>query len=191
MTVLGEKPLSRRDRLADVVNMSVERTLLRWAFRAVGLCLWVLPGTILKRVLPVNAWAARLYPDNPLAQAKVILAVMIAMLLVGTLCQATAWGLRRNKSWARGTGTAACIGLLFGFPWFSLLGAIGLFSLFSLPEVKETTTSDPTLLRPRESFAGWIVGFLSGGLWLAGMGWLSTTHATWACPRPAWAMSSG
>jgi tetratricopeptide (TPR) repeat protein len=100
-------------------------------------------------------------------------AIMLAMLVIGALCQATAWGLRRNRSWARKTGIAACAGLLLGFPWLTLLGAIGLFCLWSLPQVKETTTGDPTLLRRRDSFAfSWILGLLSGVLWLGGMTWL-------------------
>jgi len=39
--------------MADVFDMSADRTWLRWSFRAVGLALWFLPGLILKRLLPV------------------------------------------------------------------------------------------------------------------------------------------
>lgn len=152
--------------------MSEERTWLRWSFRTVGWALWVLPGFVLKRLLPLYAWAATRFADQPVTLAKIMIAVVLCMLVIGTLCQATAWGLKRNRSWARTTGTVASIGLLFGFPWLTVIGAMGLFYIRSLRPVKEVHISDPNLLRPRDSFPAWIVGVLSGILWVVGLAYL-------------------
>jgi hypothetical protein len=48
------------------------------------------------------------------------------------LCLATAWGLKRNRSWARRTGIAASLCLLPTFPWLTALGVVGLIAILSL-----------------------------------------------------------
>lgn len=153
--------------------MSSDRVWLRWAFLAIGLFLMLAPGIILHRVLNVLSWAGTLHPGNPIAQAKFILVVLSSMLLVGALCLVTAWGMKRNRSWARGTGIAACLGLLCGFPWLTLAGAIGLCAVFLTPRpTVEIAVEDTSRLRPHESLLDWIIGASTGVLLLAGVRWL-------------------
>ena len=104
---------------------------MRWYFSVIGLALWVLPRIILHKIFPVYNWAAALYPDDRRAQAKLMLAAMLGLLVVGGLCQITAWGLKRKRAWARGTGLAACTGLLFGFPGLTVLGVLGFYFVLS------------------------------------------------------------
>ena len=72
--------------MADVCDMSANRTWLRWSFSAVGLALWVLPSAMLKYMLPVYAWAAHQYFENPAARVKVMLTVVLGMAVTGALC---------------------------------------------------------------------------------------------------------
>lgn len=152
--------------------MCPNRAWLRWCFTATGLALWLLPGTILHKLLNAYGWAANLYPDDPLGQAKFMLALSLCLLVVGGLCQAAAWGLKRQRSWARGAGIAACLGLLPGFPWLTLLGAVGLIAVVSLPRDDRTVKEDNSRLRHRETFLDWIVGVITGVLLIVGIGFL-------------------
>ena len=152
--------------------MSGNRVWLRWCFTALGLALWLLPGTILHKMLNAYGWAANLYPDDPLGQAKFMLAVTVGLLVVGGLCQATAWGFKRQRPWARNVGIAACIGLLPGFPWLTLIGAIGLIAVVSQPRDERTVKEDTSLLRHRESFFDWIIGVATGVLLVVGLAFL-------------------
>ena len=157
---------------ADLFFMCPNRVLLRWCFTGIGLALWLLPGTILHKMLNAYGWAADLYPDDPLGQARFMLAVTVCLLVVGGLCQAAAWGFKRQRSWARGAGIAACVGLLPGFPWLTLIGAIGLIAVVSLPNDERTIKEDTSRLRHRETFLDWIVGVLTGVLLILGLGLL-------------------
>jgi len=152
--------------------MCPNRVWLRWSFTGIGLALWLLPGTILHKMLNAYGWAANLYPDDPLGQAKFMLAVTVVLLVVGGLCQAAAWGFKRERRWARGVGIAACIGLLPGFPWLTLIGTVGLIAVVSLPRDLQTVEEDTSRLRRRDSFLDWIVGVITGILMVFGMGFL-------------------
>lgn len=123
-------------------------------------------------MLNAYGWAANLYPGDPLGQAKFTLAVTFSLLLVGGLCQAAAWGIKRRRGWARGAGFAACIGLLPGFPWLTLLGSVGLIAVAALPRGEQAQKEDTPRLRHRETFLDWIVGIITGVLLVLGMGFL-------------------
>lgn len=149
--------------------MSQNQQWARYYFSVLGLVLWFLPGFILRKVLPAHDWAERLYPGDARAQARFLLPILVGMLIVGALCQVTAWGLKRNRSWARWTGIAACAGLLAGIPWLTLVGVVGIVLLLSVPAPLAVVTVDKSRLRRRESVLDWIVGSATGVLLLAGM----------------------
>lgn len=85
------------------------------------------------------------------------------------LCLATAWGLKRNRAWARRTGVAACLCLLPVFPWFTALGVVGLVAILSLRQGKTLPALVPSVsgavpdnywILKSESFAQVVFAFL-------------------------------
>jgi hypothetical protein len=85
------------------------------------------------------------------------------------LCLATAWGLKRNRAWARRTGIAASVCILPSFPWLTAVGVAGLVAVLSLKEAEPANAQvasasgelpDNYWILKRESFAQVAVGFL-------------------------------
>src|SRR5439155_15444439 len=58
----------------------------------------------------------------------------LSLIPAGLLCLATSWGLKRGYRWSRWTGIVVSGMLLWGFPWLTVLGAIGLYALLKAPE---------------------------------------------------------
>lgn len=98
---------------------------------------------------------------------------MIVIIQAGLLCLATSWGLKGNRRWARGSGLLACVSLLPGLPWFSLIGLTGICVLLVIPLKVERPaalrTSQDYWTRARNSMSQKIVLFCSGGLFIAGV----------------------
>jgi tetratricopeptide (TPR) repeat protein len=109
------------------------RALLRWMFVSLGLIILSAPEFTVNSILRADRWAAFLFPGDPAAFTGFMAASYVYIGLTPLLCLATAFGLKRNRSWARWTGTSASSLLLFGFPLLTVAGALGLYALFAKP----------------------------------------------------------
>ena len=112
-------------------TISKRQTLLRWMFLAVGLLL-LFGGNLPFRTVSENV-SEMLYPDRPDAQRLFLNICATVNLLGATLSLITAWGIRRQRRWARGCGIAASLVLLVLFPLASLAGMLGLHLSMSQP----------------------------------------------------------
>lgn len=111
-----------------------QKVLLSYFFLVTGIA--VLFGLKVFDTTPFEPrkWAHLLiYPGA--ANVQVTLAAVffafltLSPLLACALCEITAWGLKRDRRWSFWTGIAAGVLLLYGFPWFSMVGAGCLYLL--------------------------------------------------------------
>ena len=107
--------------------------VLRWASLGIGLFLVVRPDLILKSAQALTPLAQTLFPNSPWGQVIVVLGATLLPMQGGVLFLITAWGLGKGSRWARWTGLAACLCLLPGLPWFTLLGTVGAVLIFTIP----------------------------------------------------------
>jgi len=107
--------------------------VLRWASLGIGLFLVVRPDLILKSAQALTPLAQTLFPNSPWGQVIVVLGATPLPMQGGVLFLITAWGLGKGSRWARWTGLAACLCLLPGLPWFTLLGTVGAVLIFTIP----------------------------------------------------------
>lgn len=139
-------------------TISKRPTRLRWMFLAVGLML--LFGLNLPfRTVSENV-SEMLYPGRPAAQRLFVNICAMVNLLGATLSLITAWGIRRQRRWARWCGIATSLILLVLFPLATLAGMIGLQVLISRP-----LETSPAVARAAEKAAlakkskdYWIIG---------------------------------
>jgi len=101
---------------------------------------------------------------------------MLILMQSGVLSLITAWGLHRGLNWARWTGLFTCLSLLPGFPWFTLIGVVGLLVLLTVPikiegatpQAKTNQTKD-YWSAARDSRMQKVIIFIAGGLIIAGV----------------------
>jgi tetratricopeptide (TPR) repeat protein len=102
-------------------------------FLSLGVIILCAPEFTVHSILLADRWAAFLFPGDPAAVTYFMAASYVYIGLTPLLCLATGFGLKRNRSWARWTGTAASSLLLFGFPLLTVVGALGLYARFAKP----------------------------------------------------------
>jgi tetratricopeptide (TPR) repeat protein len=152
------------------------RVILRWAFLALGLFLIIRGDLVLNSALTIRPFVQLLFPDNPRSQNIATAAAMIIIFQAGLLCLATAWGLQRGRGWARWGGILACISLLPGVPWFSLIGVAGIFVMLvsplrpdAEPHQQQMSHTEDYWTAARNSIGQKIVFLLSGALLIAAL----------------------
>jgi tetratricopeptide (TPR) repeat protein len=104
-----------------------------WLFFGLGYSLIHWHQLVIDDLLHARGWSFLLFPHNQAFQYFFMGLVVLALLPAFGLCLITGWGLRRRASWARWTGLFPCVYLLFGFPWLTLVGAGGLYLLWTQP----------------------------------------------------------
>ena len=129
------------------------RALLRWMFLSLGVIILSAPEFTVHSILRADRWAALLFPGDPAASAYFMAASYVYLGLTPLLCLATAFGLKRNRAWARWTGATASSLLLFGFPLLTVVGALGLYALFAKP--RRPDSQPPPAPRPQVKTAGY------------------------------------
>ena len=132
-------------------------------FLGVGLLL-LFGGNLPFRTVSENV-SEMLYPDRPDAQRLFNNICAMVNLLGATLSLITAWGIRRQRGWARGCGIAASLVLVLLFPLASLAGMFGLYLLSEPLETKAAAVrvkaaEKAALARKSKDF--WIAGRHSG-----------------------------
>ena len=152
------------------------RTILRWAFLVLGMFLIVRPDIPLNVVLSLRSLTAFLFANNRRLQDLALIPAMLILMQSGVLSLITAWGLHRGRRWARWTGLFTCLSLLPGFPWFTLIGVVGLLVLLTVPIKVEGTSSQATTNQTkdywsaaRDSRMQKVITFISGALIIAGV----------------------
>lgn len=150
------------------------RTVLRFAFLIVGWADVVFSTRFIFDSAMRTVSFLFSFP-NPTFVLRVVQASLGIAVILATfpgawfLCLATAWGLKRNRAWARRTGVAACLCLLPSFPWLTAVGIVGLVAILSLQQPE--TAPDPVRsvsgaapdnywILKRESFAQAVLAFL-------------------------------
>jgi tetratricopeptide (TPR) repeat protein len=168
---------------------SDRRILLRWIFFVSGWILLLFPSFVVRSVLGIDTWAAHAYPGNHRQQALLFSVATLDLLVSALLCLVTARGLKRSRRWSRWTGVCACAILLFGFPWMTIAGAAGLYTLlFKLPRLEAPPAPKQTTdywTRKRKSWLQQV--FIYIGFFMAvgpGMGWFQ--HYAHRLGMPAW-----
>src|SRR5437016_8863018 len=141
-------------------TISKRPTLLRWMFLTVGLLL-LFGGNLPFRTVSENV-SEMLYPGRPAAQRLFVNICAMVNLLGATLSLITAWGIRRQRRWARWCGIAASLILLVLFPLATPAGMIGLQLLISRPletspVVAQVQAAEKAALA-KKSKDFWIVG---------------------------------
>ena len=144
---------------------------LRWMFLALGWLLFTCHSFISFTLLHADNLATALYPDDLRSQLLFLSAVALWFAVVIFHCFVTAWGLKRQRPWARRTGIIASAFLLLGLPWLTLVGALGLYLLLSQPRQKPAPRLPEDFWMPgRQSLFGIVA---SGIAFIAAMQCLS------------------
>src|SRR5262249_41373029 len=112
--------------------------------------------------------AQRIYPNEMRKAMMLIVIVHLAVIAIASLCLLTAWALKRERGWARWTGIASSLGLLPLFPWMTVPGFFTLVFLAVDPPESRAVVRDKSRLRPEETGGQWIIGTLTGALFMAG-----------------------
>jgi hypothetical protein len=163
------------------------RVILRWAFLVLGVFLVIRFDLVLNSAWHLSPLAKVVFPNDPREQNIFVAVAMFVIMPCALLCLATAWGLERNKRWSHWTGLLACITLLPGAPWFTLIGAIGACVLLINPPRLGTTEIPATLALSKQTTDYWtakrqltrsqsiiylalgacLIGALNGSIWVA------------------------
>jgi tetratricopeptide (TPR) repeat protein len=122
-------------------------------FLSLGVIILSAPEFTVHSVLRADRWATFLFPGDPVVFTYFMAAAYVYIGLTPLLCLATGFGLKRNRPWARWTGTAASSLLLFGFPLLTVVGALGLYALFAKPRRPDPQPQPAP--RPRVRTAGY------------------------------------
>ena len=113
------------------------KSVLRWIFLILGWSAVVRNQFFMESAVRCVNLIALLSPSNFLLKLFQTIAMIVVILAAfpGTwfLCLATAWGLKRDRAWSRWTGACACLTLLPGFPWLTVVGAIGSAVMLVVP----------------------------------------------------------
>jgi tetratricopeptide (TPR) repeat protein len=169
------------------------RAALRWAFLAVGIFLIVRPDVPLNEALSIRPLTALLFPDNRRYQDLALIPAFVVLMQAGILSLVTAWGLHRGRKWSKWTARVACLSLLPGFPWFTLIGMTGLLVIVSTPlrlesnsSTGEATPNHDYWNAARNSHLQKVITFLSGAFLILGL-----DGSAWMASRlglPEWTM---
>jgi tetratricopeptide (TPR) repeat protein/Zn-dependent protease len=102
---------------------------------------WVVP-----HVLHLTFWANLLFGERITRGYALFMACgYFYLLAVQLLSWLTAFGLKRNYRWARPVGIVTSSLLLLGFPWLTILGAVGLYVLLESSPASASTGPTPVM----------------------------------------------
>lgn len=178
--------------MRDLPNL---RVILRWAFFGLGIFLIVRADLALNSALTIRPFAELLFPNDPRSQNIVTAVAVMVIIQAGLWCLATAWGLKRDRKWARWVGFVACVALLPGLPWFSIIGITGICIILVAPlklgtseqnqHIAPTVTQD-YWTQARNSLTQRIILLLSGALLIAGLDGSSWLAVRLGLPEYSW-----
>lgn len=109
------------------------RALLRGMFLAIAVLSVAFPEFVVHTVLRADNWAHVINRHHHDLTLPFLKAAHFYLVPVALLLASAAWGLKRDRAWARWTACGGSVLLLLGFPAFTLLGAISLYVLFAKP----------------------------------------------------------
>jgi tetratricopeptide (TPR) repeat protein len=174
------------------------RLLIRWAFLGMGYLLLFGNNFVVRRLLLTDFWGTWLFGRYSAFYAFLMAAAYFYLIPTSLLCFATAWALKRYKVWGRWTGIVACSASLPWFPVMTLLGALGIYFLATLPNGSPAATDKIRQAAARRSKDYWtakaqsklqaVIAVLSGvaSLYLLGLAQLWAVRQ--GMPRARWGM---
>jgi hypothetical protein len=98
------------------------QSLLRVGFYTLGFFIVIRGDLVLKSGQALAPSALTLFPNNAWSRVIVVIATTLLPMQGGVLALITGLAMSRGWRWARWTGFAACLCLLPGLPWFTLIG---------------------------------------------------------------------
>jgi tetratricopeptide (TPR) repeat protein len=129
-----------------------------WAFFALGW--WFITRSCasitVEDFFHLRPLSLALFPNHLAPQYFFMGFGLLGLLASDALCFITAWGVLFQRSWARWSGVLPCVYLLLAFPFFTVLGLVGLFCLWTLPRVKRGPLSAAEFWDPHRR-SGWMV----------------------------------
>src|SRR5258708_1119468 len=134
-------------------NLPDRRVLIRWMFDALGFLLILGANFAVHSVLRADFWARLLFGENSAGYAFLMAGAYLYVVPTGLLFWVTASGLKRNKRWSLPVGICPCALLLFGFPWLTIAGAVGLYVLIATSS-RANPVAGPAPAKPTTDF--WI-----------------------------------
>ncbi|HLK65627.1 MAG TPA: site-2 protease family protein [Bryobacteraceae bacterium] len=135
-------------------TLSRRRTLLRWMFLGIGLLLLFGGSALLQATFQSEAEA--FFPEDVDRQNLFVSVMAVVNLAAATLSLITAWALKRSRPWERWTGICVSLLLIAMFPWMTLAGLFGLFTLTKNPPAPEKVENPATAALARKSKDYWI-----------------------------------
>jgi tetratricopeptide (TPR) repeat protein len=170
------------------------QSLLRVGFYTLGFFIVIRGDLVLKSGQALAPSALTLFPNNAWSRVIVVIATTLLPMQGGVLALITGLAMSRGWRWARWTGFAACLCLLPGLPWFTLIGVVGSVLVLGIPVTKpsQNISSVPAQvvqdywIAARNSRAQQVILFASGALLIAGL-----DASSWLASRiglPAWNM---
>jgi len=112
---------------------------------------------VIDHLLHTQAYAKLLFPRYSAGYFYFMGIAILALLLAAGLAAATGWGLGNQRAWARWTGLMPCLYLLPGFPFLTLVGALGLYYLWRLATVAKSPAPERSQFWDRRRQSGWMV----------------------------------
>jgi len=132
-------------------NLPGRSILIRWMFDALGFLLLFGHRFVVHSVLRADFWAGLFFGRKTAGYLFFMAAVSFYTLVTPLFCWATASGLKRNKTWSRPVGVCTSTLLLFGLPWLTIAGAIGLYVLIAAPS-HLSPAADPVPTKPTTDY---------------------------------------
>jgi tetratricopeptide (TPR) repeat protein len=132
-------------------NLPGRSILIRWMFDALGFLLLFGHRFVVHSVLRADFWAGLFFGRKTAGYLFFMAAVSFYTLVTPLFCWATASGLKRNKTWWRPVGVCTSTLLLFGLPWLTIAGAIGLYVLSAAPS-HLSPAADPVPTKPTTDY---------------------------------------
>ena len=131
-------------------------TLVGWAFAGLGYFLITQHHTAIDNLLHARAYSLALFPHHLAAQYFFMGFFILALLPAAGLCVVTGWGVAHQSTWSRRTGLMPCLYLLLGFPYLTVVGALGLFFLWKQKTVARAPLTGAEFWNSRRQ-SGWML----------------------------------
>lgn len=124
---------------------------IRWILLVEGWLLLLGPGALVKALAEMALGAQNgspealpgIDPEQFREATKVLAKLMVVFMGVGALSLASAWGLKRNRIWAKWAGLVSGVVQLLGFPIFTIAGGVVIWGLWKWEPVEAEASGEP------------------------------------------------
>jgi len=144
-------------------------TAVGWAFAGLGYFLIHFHQSAIDNLLHARRLPLLLFPSHEAAQYFFMGFFILALPAAAGLLFVTGWGVGHKRSWSRWTGLMPCLYLLCGFPYLTILGAAGLWYLWTQPVRGRAPLTAAEYWNPRRQ-SGWMLTASVLGWFIARLG---------------------